>query len=436
MTSEEFGGGIYTGAPDDVARHLLGKHDDNDTLHLRALVGSTQATTAEALEWYRLEQTSPPFDPDGMCLKVCRTARNIGPMFASAKDAQDATPAKNRVSTIADIRRGMVAYYDTVGDSNPFGHIVTVAGRVKDVDRSKLESLVVWTNSVVKDQLVAVRGNYFGEHWGDKFQFGATWLNGSPLLLPEPEPPKVPVSSTLHVVHASLEIFDTAKQRRKDLHDLFEREAARKVAWITGTEGGSTKDSDQRAALEDVAEEFGFRMFHPVGADVWVAVRKNLIDGPVEVYLKKIVEGGDAHRDLFVFSVSFDNSVFGRLTVFAQHLLKRDRPNAAAKNKAVIKATGSRAAVLGTGTGKCFYGGDQNLNDKMVDTFFGTPFTSVEDELGKHESTGHGPIDCIATWDPDGGVEAKYVRVLDDTEFFQYGDHFVVEAGLDVRHLS
>lgn len=192
-TPEEFAGGIYTGDPDELARDVNGRQDDLDegALALRTLTGPIQRDTAGALEWYRLEQTSPPFDPDGMCLKVCRTARNIAARFPSALSAQEATPLTRRVGKVADIRRGMVAYFDDPHDSNPFGHIVTVAGRAAGVDPSTLRSLIVWTNSVKANQLVAVRGDYFGTHWGDEFQFAATWLNGVNLLLPTPPAPRL-----------------------------------------------------------------------------------------------------------------------------------------------------------------------------------------------------------------------------------------------------
>lgn len=124
------------------------------------------------INWYKINKDAPPFDPDGMCLKVCRTARDIDPMFPSALAAQIATPKEFRVYDPADIRRGMVAYFDDPNDSNPFGHIVTVHGR--DEEKHILE----WTNSVVPNKLTVVFHSYFPRNWGDTFQFAATWLNG------------------------------------------------------------------------------------------------------------------------------------------------------------------------------------------------------------------------------------------------------------------
>jgi hypothetical protein len=92
------------------------------------------------------------FDPNGMCLRICRTARDIGPVYPSAVVAQNATPAAHRVYGVADVRRGMVVYYDDPNDSNPYGHIVTVVGRDRDADPDSLSSLLVRSNSVVSHE--------------------------------------------------------------------------------------------------------------------------------------------------------------------------------------------------------------------------------------------------------------------------------------------
>jgi hypothetical protein len=133
-----------------------------------------------AIEWYRENQTTHEigFNPDGMCLKVCRTARLIAAQHLTAKMSQDATPKEHRVHKVADLRKGMVLYFDDPNDSNTAGHIVTMIGRVKGFDPDSLHDILVETNSVKSGELVVVRGDYFQEHWNDKFQFGATWLNG------------------------------------------------------------------------------------------------------------------------------------------------------------------------------------------------------------------------------------------------------------------
>jgi len=109
-------------------------------------------------------------------------------MYPSAISAQHATPREHRVYDLDKVTRGMVAYFDDINDSNPYGHIVTVAGRNKNGE------LLVWSNDVAGAGKVAkVRASFFPNYWGDRFMFGATWLNGVALDLPEkkaPEPPK------------------------------------------------------------------------------------------------------------------------------------------------------------------------------------------------------------------------------------------------------
>lgn len=140
----------------------------------------------QALQWYKDHRTTAQvgFNPDNMCLKVCRTARGIPAVYPTAKMAQDATPRDHRITRVRDLRRGMVLYYDDPNDSNRAGHIVTMIGRVRGFDPDKLSDILVVSNSVRKGQLTTVRGDYFPRYWGDTFQFGATWLNGVELDVP------------------------------------------------------------------------------------------------------------------------------------------------------------------------------------------------------------------------------------------------------------
>lgn len=134
----------------------------------------------ETMEWYRdhNETDELGFNPDGRCLQICRTARDLPAVYPSAKASQDATPPQFRVTKIADLRKGMVLYFDDPHDSNVFGHVATMVGRVKGFDEDSLHDVLVKTNSVKSGEIVVVRGDYFDEHWGDEFQFGAAWLNG------------------------------------------------------------------------------------------------------------------------------------------------------------------------------------------------------------------------------------------------------------------
>lgn len=138
------------------------------------------------LEWYRTHQTTREigFNPNGMCLKVCRTSRLIGPKYLTAKQCQDAVPHRLRITRVRDLRKGMKLFFDEAGDSNTAGHIVTMIGRVKGGDWDSLDDVLVETNSVKDGELVVVRASYFKKWWGDSFQFGAGWINGVELDYP------------------------------------------------------------------------------------------------------------------------------------------------------------------------------------------------------------------------------------------------------------
>lgn len=196
-------------------------------------------TWQEDLDWYRHHQTAHQigFNPDGMCLKVCRTSRNIGSKHLTAKQAQDATPKANRFYKVRDLRRGMKLFFDDPHDSNTAGHIVTMIGRVKGFDWDSLDDVLVETNSVVKGQLVVVRGSYFKQHWGDGFQFGTDYLNGVEFdYAGKPKPPRHDTTPrVLNFRHSAPEwdvkILDRAiKAGRRDLKkDVDKIEAAVKA---------------------------------------------------------------------------------------------------------------------------------------------------------------------------------------------------------------
>lgn len=183
---------IYDGPSDTLPVALGGAQDDLAAAVARSFVSlpTGQRDTPAAIDWYQDHETTAAigFNPDGMCQKVCRTARNIDSFYPSAIAQQAATPLAKQVHQVADIQRGMVAFYDDPADSNPYGHIVTVVGRDRHRDPDDLGSLLVRTNSVVSGRLVVVRGDYFPTHWGDRFQFAGTTLNGVDLLLPDRKP--------------------------------------------------------------------------------------------------------------------------------------------------------------------------------------------------------------------------------------------------------
>lgn len=196
LATEELDIELYDGQPDFDRTTVVdddGRQDDED----EGLLGRQIASFAgpiindwrKTLEWYKQNENTADigFDPDGMCLKVCRTARNIPARYPSALVSANETPHEFRIHKVEDIRRGMVAYFDDPRDGNPFSHIATAIGRVRGFEPRNLGDVIFETNSVKSGLVVPVRGDYFERYWGDKFLFAATWLNGYELDTPHHE---------------------------------------------------------------------------------------------------------------------------------------------------------------------------------------------------------------------------------------------------------
>lgn len=273
----------------------------------------------------------------------------------------------------------------------------------------------------------------------------------------------------LKAMHASLQFSDTPAQQTQDVTDLFERAKKRGVWFITGTEAGPGAEPTSDL-LASIGPEHGYRVWVPSNlkkgslqggwaTDSWVAVRQDLIKkGSWDKGYEPAIPGSRALYEQAgvdaefprwgpkgVVWVSFENPEIGRVGVAAAHYLTQGRSPKGqpikgvdhyAWNKVLAAEIGDWAREHGKGSALAFYGGDQNIVDRTDDTFFGQPLTSAWDELNKYENTGHGNIDVIASYDGDGRVEAKAVRALDDDEFFQHSDHFVVEAEFRVRRLG
>lgn len=163
----------------------------------------TQRDTAGTLRYLSEQRASGTTQWKQLCQKLARSARNIPAMFPSALSSAQGTPERYRVRNVADLKKGMVAYFDDPNDSNPFGHIVTVHGRDAN------GNVLVWSN-MADGTVKLVQFDWFRKNWGDSFQFGATWLNGVELNLPKPPaPPARPITTGGHI-KAAIESLDKA----------------------------------------------------------------------------------------------------------------------------------------------------------------------------------------------------------------------------------
>lgn len=243
----------------------------------------------------------------------------------------------------------------------------------------------------------------------------------------------------LDVAHFSMQYSDVEKQKKADVNHIF----SRGYDWATGTEAG---EEPLKSILRASAKAHGYT-FHEFKSN-WISIHKSMIvplthvRDSVTVVDNDLFVGGFGH-DLSIVWDTFLHRQLGRITIMASHYKVKGRPVPNPEyrvnlpwNKRLAKAIGAKGRLFGAGKSLVFYQGDQNILDRIHDTFLGqADFTSTWDELGRWEDTGHGNIDVIASYDPDTRVKARYVRALDDSELFMFSDHHPVESGFSVQAL-
>ena len=242
--------------------------------------------------------------------------------------------------------------------------------------------------------------------------------------------------SILKWLHISLQFSDGPKQKEHDVIEMFELGAD----IITGTEAG---EDVLWNLIVKYAEEFGYRVKRY--RSNFICIKKEIIkrgswtSGGVTVEDKEKVFG-PGHDSAFPW-VGFTHRTpgIGEIFIAAGHYPTKGRrpgdPNYLVNKKYAGKVS-DWAVEKGKGTALAFYAGDQNMPDDRSDTFFGGPLTSIWDELGKHQNTGHGNIDIVASYNHDGRVTALSVRACNDREWFMHSDHFPVIARYRIKHLE
>lgn len=264
------------------------------------------------------------------------------------------------------------------------------------------------------------------------------------MLIPKPKPEQRQV--LLECAHISMQYRDSRAQHAEDVRRIFRRAVTQNWRWFTGTEAGpGSKRLEQQ--LRNAAAANGYRFFKAGPTDAWICVQEAFIAGGWEEGYDKVIP---ASKDLGkgpigrwgekgLVRVAFDTESVGRINLGVAHYVQNAREEGSFNwrwNGKLAAHIGDWAVERGQGTDLCFYGGDQNLADDQVDTFYGEPMLSAWDELGKWEPTGHGNIDVVASYVRDGRVSAEYVRTLDDQVFPLNTDHFLVEAGWLTRVLA
>ncbi len=248
-------------------------------------------------------------------------------------------------------------------------------------------------------------------------------------------------STLLRMQHTSLQVQDSPEKKFKDIRDLFVEGVSFPIK--TGTEGGEFPAKDHLRMFAGLHNH----VIHFARGN-WIAVdRKILKKGSVQKGSLFIQDNDDfgagGGHDRVLCTLEFDhiNPGVGHIVLGAIHYGTKGRtpkdPNWES-NKLAAKRIARWMRKEGAGRDLVFLNGDFNMNDAdpKQDWAFGGPFTSMADELNRHENTGHGPIDGFCSYDLDRRVKAKHFNVLNDKEMFQYSDHYVCRGVWEVLHLS
>ncbi len=243
----------------------------------------------------------------------------------------------------------------------------------------------------------------------------------------------------LHLMHASLQFSDSERQREHDVKKIFNRAKRRNVAWITGTEA-SIGSGNLPEQIRKHAARNGYRVWHHKRQDAWIAVSKDIINGDWKTFFRLIIKGrAKQYGAKGINAVAFNNRHIGVINIIATHYLTKGAVPGDPRysgNEKLSTDINKYAKEVGRGPALVFYGGDQNMRDATLDTFFGGVLISSWDELKKWPNTGHGNIDVIARSKKDSRVKAVYARAFTDKKFFLHTDHFLIETGYLVKTVA
>ena len=238
-------------------------------------------------------------------------------------------------------------------------------------------------------------------------------------------------SFDLRMQHTSLQFSDHVDQHEHDVKTLFGQGQAFPIK--TGTEAGpGPGGTNNKELLVHYAEEY----HHAINfaGDSWVAVDHAIITPKSlkkeDVFLvsndmQQETRGSD--RILATMSFEHVKPGVGTIHIGATHYpTKGAKPGDPNHDMNIICAEkiSKWLAKVGHGADLAFVNGDFNMPDRTLDFALGGNFTSMADELKAWQSTGHGPIDGMCSYDRDGRVSAKHWNVLDDSELKMFSDHF------------
>lgn len=245
----------------------------------------------------------------------------------------------------------------------------------------------------------------------------------------------------VHAAHISLQTQDPLAQRKRDIQTAL----SLNYNWVTGTEA---LDRPTRDALIANCKRYGYTFYAAGGQDSWIAVKNSIIKPGTKItryYSGKIIDGVAGawpNQGVMAFGFTHAKAGVGHITVIACHMQTKGQPYGPAdrrirlaQNKRLTAAIGAYAKKVGAGSSLVFYGGDQNIDDAVADTFLDQDFMSCWDDRIQYPNT-HGTrtIDVIARWEPDLRVrKCASARVI---PLPLYGDHEMITASYDIELLA
>lgn len=231
--------------------------------------------------------------------------------------------------------------------------------------------------------------------------------------------------------HSSGQFSDRPDQQNQDAARLVSRFESSGRDWLTGTEAGSKSVLD--TAFKNTVHHSELRFIKNKTSDVWILVSKDLFTGPIDVEWHKVI---DATHEFgprgFLRASGACPRVGSEVTILVAHWLT-DPDDFGQANGPRNKKMADELTRLGHQFGKkrnlVFYGGDNNRTEREPGGILSTsPFTSLATELDNIQNTGHGAIDCMASYNADHRVSGKSWNVLDDSEFPLHTDHYYCEG--------
>lgn len=251
----------------------------------------------------------------------------------------------------------------------------------------------------------------------------------------------------LTIQFSALSVFNTERQKMHDCEEVLSTGSP----IIMGTERYDK-------GLRKFARENNQRLYLPKRGDGWVAVDRDVIDGPVVVRYLNVLQAAKAIRDPHPYGPKgipmfrFDHKKLGRIWLLGGvHYLtkgstygqsRQDNPKCPIShrgaNQRYAHTIVHHALKLAKGKNLVFIAGDSNMKIKWDHPMFhfGETFPTCWNDTNNFPNTGHGCIDFIARCKADtrvGKAIKKKTGVMKNLRL--HSDHKTIRATYNIKPL-